>query len=238
MSRTRIKRSRNKGQVRNQGTGFHGGLTPELRQKFAELLFTWSLRQAQRKVRIPSPQKQQSRDWQKQYEAAYGDGQFEHRLEMLNVAIKELENVAGMDFNALYKILSRAKRDAFLSAIQGSGMKAQRYIVTKRTKVRTNLKYWANEAIRFIDSLSAEPGGFPELTEPFRAILKTVDDNLLLNPSSIFPDSKYRHSQAGRQPRPWLAEARSSMAKLKVPTLTRIELLKAVGLTPLHPTDI
>jgi hypothetical protein len=214
----------------------HFQLTPALRERFNQLLITYPIQALQGKAPAPWPPHDQSAGWELRYEEEYGVGQFAYRKELLTGALRELHQRGRTDLVALCEILECARLAAFAATLQESEFKRAREFVEGRTKARKDLSHALTQAIRFYHLFPRGRGleeFMDKLSRPYKACLKALEDDPLLNPhpsGQFMPDGHYRHAKAGRRPRPWVADGRRAMQQLKVPARLRDDLLQAVGL--------
>jgi hypothetical protein len=93
-------------------------LTPELRERFNDLLETWRLRELREHVTIPAKGRYietgqlagQMRRAPVEMEKDYGDGRYDDRKRLLHVVLDRLERRAPVDFDRVFDVLVDARR--------------------------------------------------------------------------------------------------------------------------------
>jgi hypothetical protein len=211
-------------------------LTPDLRERFDSLLLTWPLRQVQGKVSIPAKAGSEGPAWQLEYEEKYGDGHYADRRALLDETRNRLE-MRGLRPEMVCASLERAKATKMQEHITGRRIDWQREYMTELKRIVPNVQKWATrmqdlfDRIGYADPDRWEEKKLPDLVTYLNAFLVAMEDDSLLKIS--LPGPFRRPAGPGRQPEPWLEQARRELVEAGISSKQdREDLFMAVGLTP------
>lgn len=221
-------------------------VSPQLHDKFQQLLLTHTLNSLRRKPTIPphvveEAQKKAGQQWRFELEDRFGDEAFDHdagrvktystRKKSLFSLLSRLVEVEGRDPEAVYAILEEAKRQALEAtfiglAIDGTRRKLAPYPRLKRKseKIRQSLK----ELARDPDLLWVDAAAARDFERQADALIDSLHINIILSA----PGPLRRQKGAGRPQQPWNDDARKQLAALGISREDANILLSCIGLLP------
>lgn len=218
-------------------------ISPQLHEKFQRLLLTFLLRQAQGKVTFDlhevflNPASEIMR-----LEDRFGDEAFDHearrmvktyptRKEHLFNLLSRLVESEERDPEAVYAVLSEAKRQAQQAAILGQAIDNTRKTIApyprlkrKSEQIRQALKELAKDPdLLWVDADAARD---------FERRADALIDSLHIDTILSAPGPRRRQQGAGRPKQPWNDGARRELAALGVSREDANILLSCIGLQP------
>lgn len=231
-------------------------LTPELRQRFYRLLFTWHFADRRRHQDVAVPWDALAERLQKEwatreqvfleYERRFGDGHYDDRQRRLDETLDWLDKEIRADLPAVFNALLRARRDRGQEQRLGWEIDFRRLLLKHHRRVK-GLQDQATKARQsYLQILWHEPAlavdALEDLTPVSLDIARALDEllrKLDLDPfKNVRVQGPYRRPKAGNQPEPWLQRVRDELARAGVPNDPEDQLLIAVGLLPYRPAPV
>lgn len=208
--------------------------TPELRDRFEGLLFTYELLETKR-GHAPSVPKTDSTEERLELEDLHGDGHYPDRLESLDTILGyfDRKNIP-VDYEQVFEVLAEVKRRYALHHLKARQMEASREYADDLDVASRKVRDWLKKLrplLHFHPSLERVRQSL-SLPHPYQqeqdAVETLLSSEVLNNP----PDhpQEYVFPKAGRRPQPFLKKADQELREAGVkPKEMRDGLLKVVG---------
>lgn len=216
-------------------------IPPALRERFDALLLTYHIRELRGEVAIPRID-DRLKNWQLECEAAYGDGHYPARKQIMYMTLGKVLSIRHADPGAIHAALADVRKAAMDAARGGRSIDWRRKLVEDHAKLRDNVEYWARRLQRWFREaeqadlgLSAGRGDVPEVVRHLNALLEALSTDPF---AKAPPSGSARRRRPSFKLQPWLEKAHQDLAGAGVRRQAdRESLLTAVGLIP-HPEHL